>query len=231
MTDLDHEKKIAALEAIKYVEDGMVIGLGTGSTAQFMIRALGERVLTGLKIRGVPSSETTRELALECGIPLIPLEDGKRIDVTIDGADEFDPYLQLIKGGGGALLHEKILAYNSDLYIIIADSKKRVDRLGTFKLPVETIPFATPIIIQTLMNMGIRPVLRKNNGEVFITQEGNYIIDLDIHHITNLTELERKLKQIPGIVETGLFLGMADIIIMGKEKGTVIWKFENGIRF
>src|SRR5690606_22384572 len=176
MTDLDHEKKIAALEAIKYIEEGMIVGLGTGSTAQYMIRALGERVLTGLKIQGIPSSEATRELAIECGIPLITLENGNRIDVTIDGADEFDPYLQLIKGGGGALLHEKILAYNSDLYIIIADSKKQVDRLGAFKLPVETIPFATHIIIQTLMDMGLRPVLRKNNGEVFITQEGNHII-------------------------------------------------------
>lgn len=226
MTDLDHEKKIAALEAVKYVEDGMVVGLGTGSTAQFMIRALGERVLTGLKIQGIPSSKATGELALECGIPLISLEKGNRIDITIDGADEFDPYLQLIKGGGGALLHEKILAYNSDLYIIIADSKKQVDRLGAFKLPVETIPLATYIIIQTLTERGFQPILRKNNGEVFITQEGNHIIDLDIHHITNLTELERNLKQIPGIVETGLFLHMADIIIMGKEKETVIWKLD-----
>ncbi|HLT51109.1 MAG TPA: ribose-5-phosphate isomerase RpiA [Arenibacter sp.] len=224
MTDLDHEKKIAALEAIKYIEEGMIVGLGTGSTAQFMIRALGERVLTGLKIQGIPSSKATRELALECHIPLITLKDGERIDVTIDGADEFDPYLQLIKGGGGALLHEKILAYNSDLYIIIADSKKQVERLGTFKLPVESIPFATYSIIQTLTDRGLRPILRESDGEVFITAEGNYIIDLDIRHATNLTELELSLKQVPGIVETGLFLHMADIIIMGKEKDTVLFK-------
>lgn len=223
MTDLDHEKELAALEAVKYVENGMVVGLGTGSTAQFMIKALGKRVLAGLKIMGIPTSEATRELALECGIPLIALDDVGKIDLTIDGADEFDPHLQLVKGGGGALLHEKILAYNSDRYIIIADSKKEVDRLGAFKLPVETIPFATHKVIQTLTDMGLRPILRKNVEKVFLTEEGNYIIDLDIHHITNLTELEWRLKQIPGIVETGLFLNMADIIIMGKGEGTVVF--------
>lgn len=223
MTDLDHEKELAALEAVKYVENGMVVGLGTGSTAQFMIKALGHRVLAGLKIMGIPTSEATRALALGCGIPLIALEDAVKIDLTIDGADEFDPYLQLIKGGGGALLHEKILAYNSDRYIIIADSKKEVDRLGAFKLPVETIPFATHKIIQTLTDMDLRPILRKNAEKVFLTEEGNYIIDLDIHHITNLPELEWRLKRIPGIVETGLFLNMADIIIMGKDGGTVVF--------
>src|SRR5690606_16130150 len=219
----DHEKKSAALEAVKYVENGMVVGLGTGSTAKFMIRALGDRVLAGLKIMGIPTSEATRELAVECGIPLIALKDASKIDLTIDGADEFDPYLQLIKGGGGALLHEKILAYNSDRYIIIADSKKEVDRLGAFKLPVETVSVATHKIIQTFTDMGLRPILRKNAEKVFLTEEGNYIIDLDIHHITGLTELEWRLKQIPGIVETGLFLNMADIIIMGKDGGTVVF--------
>ena len=223
MTDLDREKELAALEAVKYVENGMVVGLGTGSTAQFMIRALGDRVLGGLQIHGIPTSEATRELALECGIPLIALEDTAKVDITIDGADEFDPYLQLIKGGGGALLHEKILAYNSDRYIIIADSKKKVDRLGTFRLPVETIPSAAQKIIQTFTEMGLRPVLRKRMDKIFITQESNYIIDLDIHHIRNLTELEWQLKRIPGVVETGLFLNMADIIIMGKDGGTIIF--------
>src|SRR5690606_26995116 len=224
MTDLDHEKELAALEAISYIKNGMIVGLGTGSTAQFMIKALGQRVSGGLKIQGIPSSEATRRLATEQGIPLIALENANKIDVTIDGTDEFDPYLQLIKGGGGALLHEKILAHNSDLYIIIADSKKQVERLGNFKLPVESIPFATYSIIQTLTDRGLRPILRESDGEVFITAEGNYIIDLDIRHATNLTELELSLKQVPGIVETGLFLHMADIIIMGKEKDTVLFK-------
>lgn len=224
MTDLDHEKELAALEAVKYIKNGMTIGLGTGSTAQFMVKALGQRVLGGLKILGIPSSEATRQLAIGHGIPLIALENVNKIDITIDGTDEFDPHLQLIKGGGGALLHEKILAHNSDLYIIIADSKKEVKSLGAFKLPVETIPFATHTIIDTLTDMNFRPILRKNEGTVFVTEEGNYIIDLDIHHITDLAELESNLKQIPGIVETGLFLNMADLIIMGKEGNTVLFK-------
>lgn len=224
MTDLDHEKELAALEAVKYIKNGMTIGLGTGSTAQFMVKALGQRVLGGLKILGIPSSEATRQLAIGHGIPLIALENVNKIDITIDGTDEFDPHLQLIKGGGGALLHEKILAHNSDLYIIIADSKKEVKSLGAFKLPVETIPFATHTIIDTLTDMNFRPILRKNEGTVFVTEEGNYIIDLDIHHITDLVELESNLKQIPGIVETGLFLNMADLIIMGKEGNTVLFK-------
>ena len=224
MTDLDHEKELAALEAIKYIKNGMTIGLGTGSTAQFMVKALGQRVLGGLQILGIPSSEATRQLAIGHGIPLIALENVNKIDITIDGTDEFDPHLQLIKGGGGALLHEKILAHNSDFYIIIADSKKEVKSLGAFKLPVETIPFATHTIIDTLTDMNFRPILRKNEGTVFVTEEGNYIIDLDIHHITDLAELESNLKQIPGIVETGLFLNMADLIIMGKEGNTVLFK-------
>lgn len=223
MTDLDHEKKLAALEAVKYVKNGMIVGLGTGSTAQFMIRALGDKVEAGLQIHGIPTSEASRKLAIACGIPLIALEDTHKIDITIDGADEFDPYMQLIKGGGGALLHEKILAYNSDLYIIIADSKKKVDRLGSFKLPVETIPLATQNIIRILTDKGLRPILRRTKNDAFITEEGNYILDLDIRPITNLTELEWQLKQIPGIVETGLFLNMADIVIMGKDEGTVVF--------
>jgi len=224
MTDLDHEKELAALEAVKYIKNGMTIGLGTGSTAQFMVKALGQRVLGGLQILGIPSSEATRQLAIGHGIPLIALENVNKIDITIDGTDEFDPHLQLIKGGGGALLHEKILAHNCDFYIIIADSKKEVKSLGAFKLPVETIPFATHTIIDTLTDMNFRPILRKNEGTVFVTEEGNYIIDLDIHHITDLAELESNLKQIPGIVETGLFLNMADLIIMGKEGNTVLFK-------
>lgn len=227
MSGLDQEKELAALEAVKYVKNGMVVGLGTGSTSQFMIRALGERVLAGLKIKGIPTSEATRKLAAECGIPLIDLKGADKIDITIDGADEFDPKLQLIKGGGGALLHEKILAYNSERYIIIADSKKEVAKLGTFKLPVETIPFATPKIIKAVTTMGLRPVLRKNADNIFMTEEGNHILDLDIRDITDLTELESDLKRIPGLVETGLFLNMADIIIVGKNGGTVVFDKKN----
>ena len=141
--NLDREKQLAAKEAVKFVKSGMTVGLGTGSTAAHMVKELGSMVQNGLEIVGVPSSENTKKLATEIGIPLTTLEETNAIDVYIDGADEFDPYMQLIKGGGGALLREKILTYNSDLVIIIADSQKEVKRLGDFKLPVETIPFAT----------------------------------------------------------------------------------------
>ncbi|WP_034256964.1 ribose-5-phosphate isomerase RpiA [Arenibacter latericius] len=224
MTAIDHEKKLAALEAVKYVKQGMTVGLGTGSTANFMIKELGIQVANGLNIKGVPSSENTRKLALDLNIPLISLEKADSIDLTIDGTDEFDPYLQLIKGGGGALLHEKILAHNSDLVIIIADSHKQVDRLGSFKLPIETIPLATRKIMQLLDNMQLQPIMRKKEEQLFITDEGNHIIDLNIKHINNLPLLNYTLKQIPGIVETGLFLDMADIIIVGKGASTLTFK-------
>ena len=222
--NLDQEKLIAAKEAVKYVKSGMTVGLGTGSTAAHMVNELGRLVQNGLKIVGVPSSESTKKLATERGIPLTTLENVKSIDVYIDGADEFDPYMQLIKGGGGALLREKILTYNSDLVIIIADSQKEVKRLGAFKLPVETIPFATQKIEQLLKKMELQPKLRLKDSANFITDEGNFILDLNIAHITNIPLLESSLKQIPGIVETGLFLDMADIIIVGKGESTVTVK-------
>jgi ribose 5-phosphate isomerase A len=219
--NLDKEKQLAAKEAVKYVKSGMTVGLGTGSTAAHMVRELGLLVENGLKIVGVPSSENTNKLATELGIPLTTLDKTNGIDIYIDGADEFDPYMQLIKGGGGALLREKILTYNSDLVIIIADSQKEVKRLGNFKLPVETIPLATIKIANKLQEMGLLPKLRIKDGKNFVTDEGNYILDLDIKHISNIPLLESKLKQIPGIVETGLFLDMADIIIIGKDETTI----------
>lgn len=222
--NLDREKQLAAIEAVKYVKSGMIVGLGTGSTAAHMVKELGRLVQDGLKIVGVPSSENTKKLAMELGIPLTTLEKTNAIDVYIDGADEFDPYMQLIKGGGGALLREKILTFNSDLVIIIADSQKEVKRLGDFKLPVETIPFATLKIEQSLQKMGLQPKLRVKNDENFVTDEGNFILDLNIGHISNIQLLETKLKQIPGVVETGLFLDMADIIIIGQGETTITLK-------
>ncbi len=219
--DLDREKQLAAKEAVKYVKNGMTVGLGTGSTAAHMVKELGKLIKNGLEITGVPSSENTKKLATELGIPLTTLDKTNGIDIYIDGADEFDPYMQLIKGGGGALLREKILTYNSDLVIIIADSQKEVKRLGDFKLPVETIPFATKKIAQLLQEMGLLPKLRVRDGKNFVTDEGNFILDLNIKHIANIHLLESKLKQIPGIVETGLFLDMADIIIIGKGETTI----------
>ena len=212
----DAEKQIAAYEAVKLVKDGMIVGLGSGSTSAYMIKRLGECVSKGLKIKGVPSSKKTKELAIAAGIEIISLEEASVIDINIDGADEFDPYLQLIKGGGGALLHEKIVASNATKNIIISDSSKEVQRLGKFRLPIETIPFATAKIQSVLEKKGLDPVLRKKENNIFITDENNYILDLDISHFNNLAKLQEMLINIAGVVETGLFLDIADEIIIGK---------------
>ena len=160
---------------------------------------------------------------LQNGIPLKEFSEVDRIDINIDGADEFDPYLRLIKGGGGALLREKILAHNSNINIIIVDSGKQVNRLGKFKLPVEVIPFAASKIKDELTQLKLHPVLRKVNDEVFKTDNQNFILDIDISAVTNLTTLEIRLKKIPGVVETGLFLETTTKVIMGTGNQTVVF--------
>lgn len=211
------EKKIAALEAVSYIKNGMQVGLGTGSTAFYMIEALGDKIKNGLDIKAVATSVETEKHAKKLGIPIISLAAAKRLDVTIDGADEVDDHMQLIKGGGGALLREKIVAHNTSFNIIIADSSKRVSKLGKFKLPLETIPFATQLILQELEKMGLHPKQRMNGSEAYRTDENNDIVDVDIWDSTlQLTELEQKLKQIPGIVETGLFLDSTQLVLIGK---------------
>lgn len=220
-----NEKKIAALAAVKYVTSGMTIGLGTGSTAFFMIEAIGDMVQSGMEIKAVATSVETEKLAKERGIEVITLAEAKRLDVTIDGADEVDENFQLIKGGGGALLREKIVAHNSDLNIIIADSSKSVSRLGKFKLPIETIPFATQLIIKELDEIGLSPVQRKKGDHDYKTDENNDIVDVDILNTAmKLTDLEQKLKSIPGIVETGLFLTSTDLVIIGKGEEAIVKK-------
>tara|TARA_R110000765_G_scaffold355512_3_gene445681 strand:+ start:499 stop:1176 length:678 start_codon:yes stop_codon:yes gene_type:complete len=220
-----NEKKVAALEAVKYIKDGMAVGLGTGSTAFFMIEAIGEMVRNGLKIRAVATSNETEKLAKKLGISVITLAEAKRLDVTIDGADEVDGQFQLIKGGGGALLREKIVAHNSDFNIIIADSSKQVSRLGKFKLPIETIPFATQLIIKELEEMNLHPVQRMLGADDYKTDENNDIVDIDIWKTDiKLTDLEHQLKSIPGIVETGLFLTSTDLVIIGKGAQAIIEK-------
>ncbi len=216
----DNEKKLAALEALKYVTNGMILGLGSGSTAEHMIHGLGVKVSEGLQVKGVPSSERSAELARELDIPLTTLEDCGKLDLTIDGADEFDPELRLIKGGGGALLREKILAHNSKMNIIITDSSKAVERLGAFKLPVEIIPLAVWPILEELNAMELQPVLRKTGQTNYRTDENNFILDLNILKQDDLTALNDTLLSIPGVVETGLFLDTTNILIMGKREGT-----------
>jgi len=209
---------------VEYIKDGMLVGLGSGSTAAHMIRELGKKVAEGLSIKAVPSSDTTAQLARKVGISLISLEEAGKLDINIDGADEFDGKLQLIKGGGGALLREKIVAYNSKFNIVISDASKQVERLGKFKLPLETIPFATKNIMTQLDEMGLRPVLRKNGSSVYLTDENNYIVDVDIFEKDNLVALNQNLINIPGVVETGLFLDTTDLILMGTADDTVIIK-------
>ncbi len=222
---MEHEKKIAAIASVSLVKNGMIVGLGSGSTAIHMIRKLGEEVEKGLSMKGVPSSEKTAQLAQDLGIPLIPLEKAGRLDINIDGADEFDPQFRLIKGGGGALLREKILAYNAKLNVIITDSEKKVKTLGKFKLPLETIPFATPTLHAELNEMGLKPVLRELDGKPYRTDENNCILDVDILEVRDVNELNRTLIEIPGVVETGLFLKTTDLIIMGQ--GNEILFFRN----
>lgn len=222
--DLENEKRMAALEAVNLVKDGMVVGLGSGSTCVFMIRKLGEEVTKGLDVKGVPSSRASEQLAIEAGVPLISLADAVKIDLNIDGADEFDPNMQLIKGGGGALLREKILAHNSKFNVIIADSSKQAERLGGYKLPVETIPFATRNILAELKEAGLKPVLRQEGGNPYTTDENNNIIDLDILGYPDLHTLQDRLIRIPGLVETGLFLNTTDLLILGKGRSIEIFK-------
>ncbi|SNR41360.1 ribose-5-phosphate isomerase [Maribacter sedimenticola] len=217
-----NEKKVAALEAVKYVKSGMKVGLGTGSTAFYMIQAIGEMVKNGLNIKAVATSVETEKLAKSLGIEIITLAEAKRLDITIDGADEVNEEFQLIKGGGGALLREKIVAHNTDLNIIIADSSKKVSRLGKFKLPIETIPFATQLIISELEAMNLEPIQRLNGDQVYRTDENNDIIDVNIWNCDEpLSDLEQRLKAIPGIVETGLFLTTTNVVIVAEGEKAV----------
>ncbi len=163
---MENEKELSARAAIEFIEDGMILGLGTGSTAEYAIREIGKLVADGLELWGIPTSFRTEQFAKKMKIPLLSLDAAERIDVTIDGADEFDPYMQLIKGGGGALLKEKIIAFNTELNIIITDSSKRVDRLGAFPLPIEIIPFAMSPVMEALEDGGLTPVLREVDGDM-----------------------------------------------------------------
>lgn len=213
----DKEKEAAARASVRFVNDGDVVGLGTGSTAAYVVRFLGERVQAGLKIVGIPTSVRTKELAASLGIPLTTLDECQQIDVAIDGADEFDPKLQLTKGGGGALLREKIIASASRQFVVIADSSKQVAVLGAFPLPVEVIPFAEALVAKKIAALGARVKLRQSpDGTPFITDEGHHILDCRFGRITDPPTLARKLSDTPGVVEHGLFINMATVVLMGK---------------
>jgi ribose 5-phosphate isomerase A len=212
----EEEKQAAARESLRYINEGYVVGLGTGSTALFLIDLLAERVKAGLKVRGIPTSVRTAEAAQSAGIPLTTFERDPVIDVAIDGADEIGPHLELIKGGGGALLREKIVASAARTFVVIADSSKQVPVLGSFPLPVEVIPFAEPLIRRRVSELGATVSLRQNTeGAPFVTDGGHYILDCRFGRIPHPAELADKLNRMPGIVEHGLFLDMADVALIG----------------
>lgn len=213
----DDDKKLAAQSAVDLVEDGMVLGLGTGSTAVFAVQLLGERVKKGLKIKGVPTSDSTEKLARSVGIPIVTLDEFPALDLDIDGADEVEPSLCLIKGGGGALLREKIVAYASKRVVIIVDEKKLVEKLGKFHLPIEIVPFSRGLVQEKVDEMGAKSVVRVRDDRVFRTDENNLILDCDFGLIEDPRALAQKLSLIPGIVEHGLFIDMVERVIIAND--------------
>ncbi len=214
-------KQQAAAKAVEFVRPEMVVGLGTGSTAKFMIALLGQRVREGLQIQGVPTSQETEDLAREHGIPLIQTQDDWVIDLALDGADQADPRLNLIKGGGGALLKEKIVASAAKQFIVMVDQSKCVPVLGrSFPLPIEVVPFGWGHTARQLEVLtGAKAVLRTRNNQVFRTEAGHYIVDLHIGNIDDPGRLERDLDRIPGVVETGLFVGRTSLLIVAGPEG------------
>lgn len=215
-----NEKQIAGEKAVEFIKEGMTIGLGTGSTVYYTIMKLGELVRNGLRIIAVSTSEKTTKLAEAQGIKISDINDVEKIDLTIDGADEVDLYFNGIKGGGGALLYEKIVALNSEKVIWVIDSSKLVDQLGKFPLPVEVVRFGSQKTFDRFTALGFNPVLRMNNQFPYVTDSGNYIIDLHLSRIENAMKLEQIIDSIPGVVECGLFIGIVDLIIVGENNNS-----------
>ena len=216
----DSAKKNAALAALALIEDGMALGLGTGSTTALLIEALGGKVAEGLRVTGVATSERTAKQARDLAIPLTTLDETPVLDLAIDGADAFDPDLNLVKGGGGALLREKIVASCAARFVVIADASKRVAKLGVFPLPVEVVPMAATPIARRIGALGAEARLRRDRfGEPFATDEGHWILDCAFGEITDPPALAQALQGIAGVVEHGLFIAMADEVIVGTEAG------------
>jgi|SRR5712691_11245195 len=229
----EQEKRAAAERGVAFIESGMAIGLGSGSTSAYAIAFLGERVRAGLNLRAVPTSSRTERLAIREGIPLIDLAQAPELDLTIDGADEIDPNLQLIKGGGGALLREKVVASASRRLIIIADSTKRVPVLGAYPLPLVVTPFAAPLVARRIPQLGAATAEFRldDHREPFITDDGGYILDCRFDQIPDPAALTRELEKMPGVVAHGLFVDMADVVLVAtrdsvteyRRGGTVYW--------
>jgi len=216
MKDLDRPKQQAAERALDLIRDGQVIGLGTGSTAKFAIEGLGRLVREGLSVTGVPTSVATERLARELAIPLVTLNEAGVIDVTLDGADEVDPDFNMIKGGGGALTREKLVARASVKRVILVDESKLVSRLGLSRLlPIEVLPFAWTLAARLLTGLGCVASLRELDGVPFVTDNGNHILDCAFGPIEDAATLEKRIKLLPGVIECGLFIGIADTLVIG----------------
>ncbi len=223
--DADKQKKAAALAAFEFIKPGMKLGLGTGSTANFFIEELGKRVKVGLDVQCVPTSRATNELAKKLGIKLVNFETVPYLDMTVDGADEFDPQFRLIKGGGGALLSEKIVASASRYMVVIADKSKQVKQLGKFSLPVEVVPFGVKStawkIERALKHLKLegKMVLRTKDKKPFVSDAGHFIIDISAGSIPEPEKLDGYLNNTPGVIDTGLFIGLCGIVLMGTDNG------------
>jgi len=221
----EEAKKKASLEAVKHIKDGFTIGLGSGSTVAYAIQEIGKRIQQRkLRILGVPTSHQAMMLAVHCGIPITTLNEHPQLNLTIDGADQIDRQLNLIKGMGGALTREKIVASVAKQFVIVADETKLIEKLGAnCAVPVEVLPFALPTVMLKMQEKGGKPVLREAKGKVgpVVTDNGNFIVDVDFGPINAPKKLDSQLKSIPGIIETGLFVQMADIVYVGTRVGTV----------
>lgn len=216
-------KEIVGRKAADYVQDGMVVGLGTGSTAYYFVDEVGKRVQNGLNIVGVTTSLATKAQAEALGIPLKSVDEVDVIDVTVDGADEFNLRLNGIKGGGGALLFEKIVAKNSRQIIWVVDEKKKVETLGAFPLPVEVVRYGSEQLMRYFHKKGYSPVLRQRDNQAYVTDDGNYIIDLHLNAIIDEYALAEELDRLTGVVEHGLFLDMTNIVLMGTNEGIEVF--------
>ncbi|MFB9977216.1 ribose-5-phosphate isomerase RpiA [Pallidibacillus thermolactis] len=228
MYDIHLEKKIAGEKAVEFIEDGMTIGLGTGSTVYWFIQKLGELVSKGLNVKGIPTSKNTEQLARSLGIPIVSFQEIDNIHVAIDGADEVDEKLNAIKGGGGALVREKIIAEFADQFIIVVDQSKCSKQLGNHFLPVEVTPFGWQGTANNIAAFGCEVKLRQVGNKTFISDNNNYILDCYFKKINDASLLHQRIKMLTGVVDTGLFIDLADMVIVGKGNETeIIKKFAN----
>ena len=220
----EEAKKQVAMAAVRLVKDGFVVGLGSGSTAAYMIKEIGRMVREeGLQVLAVPSSSQAMLLAASSGVPVTTLDEHPVLDLVIDGADEVDKNFDMIKGGGGALLREKVVASSAKQVVIVADETKLVEKLGAFKVPVEVLPFGLAKATAGIKELGGVPFVREGQRKMgpVVTDNGNYIVDADFGLIDDAEELDKQLKMIPGVLETGLFIGLADVVYLGKKGGVI----------